>query len=414
VFDVDWHEDTVVLEKSAYERALVNESNDRFTFRAADVPETLRDISQDAHLVLSGRGLYKIMRVTKRPSELVLTVEPGSIKNASYRGKIAWNYRFGADDGALTPSVRSQRTARIADAPQSDAAVNLIATGTRNQARTASELNFEGSVNQYDVDLAIEGGNNQYDFSFTGAGQLGANVTVSGYVRGFRARGLYVYEEGELKEFIYDLADIEAQLDVRFSIMGKTDASLEVPAVLKFPFLVGPIPAFIGIGGGISLESTVDGQGTVTATFKYDQGAIKLDLREDKAEGGVDSGVVQGTTELRTTLSSGLGVIADFPRIELGIGTSYVPAEAALVTRMRHQAFANIHIERRGGSSAQCLANGSAVGADVGGELRFFNLAFNQNKLIFRNSGESSLSGNLCGACKGNNPPFWCAGIQGK
>jgi hypothetical protein len=398
-FEATWRPDTVVLESEELDASLLNRIAEDGVYRFRSSGDLAERLTPGKVVLLTGVNLVKITRVEPSPGGFALHTEPAALEEAAEDAHLDFDLKSALpsledpsaepEDGALGPrSLRPLGTSFSGKTTVKgfDLAYELT--------RDAQELAGKFSVSWLPKD-------NQA-FALSGTAK----------VKPFNAHGHVDVAGGRTESFevAYDDIEVELELEAGFVNTGHGQHLLDVPATVRMPFMVGPIPMYLAVGMSIELESKITSMSS----------AIFRTTCTAKASGGVRSGSpgkalpigelsnVKCTTtpkdQLGTYVDFGVGVRVDFPKIALGVGV-VSPVGGALLgpsaegyVTVKSEALANMKVELRPAGNfpvivGTCLTLKKNIGLFAGGTVRLFGLELGAEHQLYGKHAAKELSG---------------------
>jgi hypothetical protein len=354
-FDVDWTPQTTVVSEA--QLALLKDAdveNHRYTFDAAAVAGSNLDLSPGRILVVHGTSVRRISAVQEVGADLIVDTEYAPLTDAVANGTLGWDYN-------LDFSPEKLESLSVAGHTFTPTAEDTIA------------FNFKDGAFTYDLNIKLNGDRSDYTFTVTkgvGAGAT-AKFVAEGRLEAFKSQDKIVIENSTLKRFGHEQKGMRGETTLSLTVAGSGQdfVDLKLPfAVLKYPFLVGPIPVVLNVKIQFVVNAYVpfDGSSQVKTKFSFDSD-MGFDYNGSEVKTTGQIGPHSLTREVaQTGASSAIGVNfgVGYPRVELGIaGETVVPwAQTAFL------------IEGSYSFMPPCqLARAAFIGAG-GIDLKFFGL----------------------------------------
>jgi len=228
-----------------------------------------------------------------------------------------------------------------------------------------------------------DGATIEFKASRKGAGNSTFALKGTGTLRGFRIVGGVDIESGTLRMLKFATTDVEGDLTVEVGgvELGILNDRFEVPARLILPFALGPIPAYASLGGVLEVSSTLSAQTTAIAKARIRfTGSIGLesDGKSLTPRGSLDSHSLEfESAESVATLTSGLGALFHFPRVEVGLGVPGTGIDIYATVKNEVVANTTVKFEAAGPYpviTGTCLEVNVNLGAYVGGEMKMLGM----------------------------------------
>jgi hypothetical protein len=317
-------------------------------------------------------------KVENTGTAVVLTAKPAALTDAIQDGRIAWDVGF--------DFARPERFMTI-DVDNGKYTLPLKQEGVTRSGLTAT-LSYSGKVAGYDVSLTLTpDGKDGVKVNFTVKRKWGNNAVFAlagkGTLRGFRIKGGVEIELGTAKEVHFETTDVEGDFTIESGgvQLGTGSGAFKVPVKLVMPLLVGPVPMHASIGGALELTASLkeNSSAMTKARFRF-KGNIGLvsDGNSISPRGSLErSSLTLEHAESVATITSGLGVLFQFPRVEFGIGLPGMGA--AVYSTVKNEVVANttVYYETAGNYpviTGTCLEVGVNLGAYIGGELKVLGI----------------------------------------
>ena len=184
---------------------------------------------------------------------------------------------------------------------------------------------------------------------------VGTQYKLEGTVEKFTSQSVINFQNGDVENLSYNNKNVKGELKASMSVKtNSADFGLKLPVtILKFPFLVGPIPVVLNVRMEYALFTQVPlgGHADVAATFTFDsETGFRYDGAELHAEGNVGS----WSASTDTASSGAVGALAavftiGFPQVEVDVLAKSFVAYA----RPTFQVIGNYSVSGLDGSSCQ-------------------------------------------------------------
>jgi len=379
-FDVTWKQATKVIAQSDARDRLVSYEPAQGTYTFSSDADAIAALKPGDIVVLTGVGLVNVTKVDDQGTQIVLHADPAALTDAVEDGNIAWDvgFDFTRPHRFLTLDIDNGKyTLALKQSPPNN----------RTSALTAT-LSYSGKVAGYDVSLSLTpDGKDGVSVKFKAKRKWGGNAVFSfsgtGTLRGFRVTGGVNVEVGSTKEVHFETTDVEGDFTIEYGgvEIGTGSNAFKIPAKLVMPFMLGPIPANVSIGGALEMTASLKERNSVLAKahikFKGNIG-LESDGKSIAPRGSLTrSSLTFEHGDSVATLTSGLGVLLQFPRVEFGLGLPGIGA--AIYSTVKNEVIANttVHFEAAGNYpviTGTCLEVNVNVGAYVGGELKLLGM----------------------------------------
>lgn len=410
-FEVEWAEQAVVLlDTEAVAAALVSadHADGRFVFDADY--DDLDQLDVGRATLLAGLGVYRVTGRQDTAQGVEITVEPGVLTDVIENGRITFTSEVMAhpDEWETVESSDAEATSRAPIGAAPTASVLLVAAPALPQA---ANLNYSGTISGFDTTFKVNsrdaGG---FDFSLTakrGAGNNVANVAMTGSVSGLRVETDILIEASSLQVFDVRLLNVEGNVEIHGggAQIGIFNVPLKIPVKLAIPIPVGPLPFYISISGGLEFESTLGTSTTAlvkgTTSFKggvgaaVNNGAVRHLATFDVAD------LTWEPPDHVGTVTSGIGLLLDFPKIEFGLGHPSVAGLGAEF-KFRSEIVSNFELEYGTAGNFPVITGNCAktkvnFGATVTGAVRMLGVTLATDPVtLYSKLGEATHLGSAC------------------
>lgn len=315
-FDVEWDPDATLI-GPAQVGLMLKSANDngRYVLDASAVQDAGLDVSAGKVLVIHGLGVRRVVSVQAAGSDLNVNTEYAPLTDAVVNGDLAWDYGivFGAD------RVTAQ----------------AIPLGPVYSAQGTYQPKVTFKVGDYEIEVELSLNETvspkTLKFKLTLTKDLGGakvQAVAEGEVTSFRSAANIGIRSKQLTRFNSNANKLKGQGSLSLIMLASgrdvIDFKPELP-LAKFPFLVGWIPATVGIGAQFVINASVpfDGSVSVQAQFTYDSDlGLKYQGTKLISNTGLRSYEIGEEEEPHTGASSAVsgnfGV--GFPRLSLSLG----------------------------------------------------------------------------------------------
>jgi len=378
-WEATFKKDATVLDAAMVASALKNPTTDDGVYRFdASAGDAVAKLPVGRAVLIPGVDVVKVKAVSAAAGEIVVATERASLPDVVEDGKATWD--IGMDFGATA----------AAPAP---GAASPAAQGLRQKAAPApvSRLGYNGPVGMFDVRGDFTPGPDSLRFvglvSFKSGSSI-LKVALDGTLKRFRNTGEVTIRGGLVEAFYFEASDLDIVLDMNLGgvALGKGNESLSIPIDLTIPAMIGPVPVYFSIGAKLevnpSLGQTSSSRGKAHFVIKGSAG-----MAWSKADGFRRIGSLEGSDVKLTdyegvsTLDCGLGILAQFPVLKMGVGVSqggaggFLAEKAEVVTNMsvRYEAAGPYPV-----ITGNCFEANLNFGTYAGGEFRMAGLSFSK------------------------------------
>jgi hypothetical protein len=396
-FDVDWRPGVVVSEEEDVLRDVEDLGPTDGIFRVAAGSPLLDGVEVGRVVVWPQIGFLEIEGLETRGDSVEVSARYARFGDAVAQGEIRFAH-------ALTAGEPGRAVGVVAANGDSGSAENSLtqALGLPSIPVEYSEdgLKYEQTFDVYGVETEVSIGDDLMRVSMT-AESGSVKATMVGEIRGLRAEGLILmHPEADDPSVLIEFEDVSVNIDVTLEIKGaRGDAELLPYAQLTFPFMMGPLPAYIGVGTRLGVRSSISrGETIISTSAGFSMHGRVVVARNDDGSFGADGGMTgfevrSPTIAFETTNTAGIGIDVDAPRISFGVGRPGL-ATASVFGTHSAEIVANVTVAPEG---QYCAAVGTGGAIQVGGELNFFGWSLGGRPVpIATYSGQTSSVGPLC------------------
>ncbi|MGM0559275.1 MAG: hypothetical protein ACQEVA_23025 [Myxococcota bacterium] len=393
-FDVDWSADTVVADEATVLADLEDLQPWDDVFRVPADSELLDGIEQGSIVVWPQVGIFEIVEVRDGGDMVEVETKWARFADAVDRADIQFTHALEAGEPGRAVGMRPAPT-------------------QANQLSSRATQSLEGPIGPFDYSedgVTYEAGGVSSTFGVDGdtinvafsANTGSLKGEVSGSVSGLTAQGLVFLDpdaEDPDPSVLIDFQNIRANVTAKLSIEGASGSDeIVTPAVVTFPFMVGPIPAYIAVGLRFQIRSSIGLSETLVAVesgFSIN-GSVTLARNDDGsfgAEGSIGNFEASSPTiSFDTRATAGIGLDVDTPRISFGLGRPKL-ASASVFGTHSYEIVGNVVVDVEDGYCAE-VGTGSAI--LVGGEIGAFGWSASQDRQIANKSGGTTTGGPAC------------------
>ncbi len=400
-FEATWKPETVVLDAATIQSKLVNPGATDGIYQFDASLTQLADLAPGQVLVLTGVDLVKVTSVEVLPNAILVSTTPASLVDAATDVNASWD--IGADLSqpvAIAPTLPSLRT---------ESAPTALCEPDSDGGPCLPKLTFSGKLGNLDASQQfIKNPDGSLKMTLTikypEAGGAVLSVAGTALLLSFRQRGeITLAKGGQIQGFFgLDRVDLDLDLSVGAVAMGTSDNTFKYPLELTFPFGLGPLPAYFKLGGKIALNPSLSSTSSARSHVRYHVAGnigvkvVGTDVTVFGSLPTVDEKLPSATdTDTVSTVTAGLGVMVEFPRVTFGIGVAKVAAsEGFLVGKSEVVINEVIRLDGMGLIAGNCTTVNANVGAYAGGTLRLLGKSFTQEKQIFGATHQAVKAGN--------------------
>lgn len=310
-FDVEWKSSVVYFDSTALgDIASLDTTN--YTYRFIASSSRASSLTAGSVIVVHGQAIRRVTKVTSAGGAIIVETEDADLTDAIQNGRIGWNYAASYDN-AITPAIMIDGR---------EHAMARVSTGT-------ADYTYKITIGAHKYELKMKSNGGKIEVNCTIADTASSGVTseyrMKGTVEQIRSQNQIDFKDGAITNVDYKNRNVRGTLSVGMSVKGGVkDYGLKLPAVLlKWPFLVGPIPIVLNVKmeWAVTAQIPLGGKAEVTSTFSFDsETGFSYDGVDFTAHGVI--GPWRATTD--TAKSGAVGALAaefaiGFPQVEVEI-----------------------------------------------------------------------------------------------
>jgi hypothetical protein len=386
-FEPTWNPETVVVGAETM-TTLTNPYADDGVYRFDPAAADIAELSPGQVVVLTGVDLVRVTAVDATDDAIVLTTEPANLTDAVSDADVSWDVGVDVSEpiqlndgsGMLRPLATPQVVCTQPLAPES---CQSSFSGTLGNLKTSQKMQTQpdGSLK---MTVSME---------YPQQGNSILKVVLSSVVRSFRNEGFFTIRGGSLESASVLLRDIEVELDIDAGgvAIGGGDNFFKLPLKLTFPFELGPIPAYVTVSGAITLTPLLSEQSSFRTRAKFHvkgSAGFTVDGTTITASGSLDNARGADPTSSNvsyiSTVTAGLGVLYEFPRVGLGIGlVDKAGVEGYVTPKFEVVMNQALKTDGLGIITSSCATVKGNFGVFAGGSFRLGGVKFGKEAQLF-------------------------------
>ncbi len=269
-------------------------------------------------VILHGLALRKITDIEKSGGRITIYTEPAKLNEAITDGTISWSKTCDFYNALVPVGIIGGREVPFAPTPNGD-----------------FELKVKYGAYDYTISFKMQGDSTivSMDIEKKIGSKATAKFSAEGTLMKFKSEMDLKYKDSTAKDLKVSNENLKGDLTVSLTAAasGSDALTFEFPIVLlRYPFLVGPIPVVLDVKVLFVANAVVplDGSARVSATFEFNsQTGVKYNGTDVSAEANIGPFKISKNTAetgASNAISASFGLA--FPRIELGIfGNVIVP-----------------------------------------------------------------------------------------
>ncbi|MFW6067481.1 MAG: hypothetical protein ACOC97_04025 [Myxococcota bacterium] len=340
-------------------------------------------------------GFLEILDLRERDDVVEVEAQYAPFGDVVAEGEVRFEHALSAGEpgravGMAPPEAPGSSTGAVRQALEIPGGAELTEDGVA----------YDGEAEPYGVDYGVMIGGDRMSVELT-AESGSVSATMAGEIRGLRAEGLILMDpEAEDPSVLIEFHDVTVDVDVTLRVEGaEGEADLLPPAQLTFPFMLGPVPAYVGVGTRLQVRSSISRGDTILSTSAgFSMSGSVVVARNDDGSFGADGelGTFEGRSpsiEFETVNTAGIGIDVDAPRISFGIGRPGIAAASVFGTHSA-EIVANVTVAPEG---EYCGTAGTGGAIQVGGEMGFFGWSLGGDPVpVATYDGETTAVGTIC------------------
>ena len=396
VFDVQWKAGVAV----AQAQDVLNDVEDLQAvdgdYRVANDSALLDGLEVGDVVVWPQLGVFRILSIEQGAANTQVKTEWATLAEAVDSADISFEHSMsqGEDTRALGVLYPEDET------PASEPGVSRQAMKKKGGPKlTKDGAEYESADGNTKAKIAVGDEKVSLDFELT-TKALTTKATVD--VTGLKAEGGITYnaERDTAPSMRLEFKNIKVKGSMEGQVKSaRGSVKLKPKTSMVFPFMLGPVPAFISVELVVEIEAGIreaSAQLKTGTTFELD-GEILL---QRTTEGDLDvTGRVKSFKtpkpdfQYEIKFSSGIRVAVDAPKVSFGFGRPGI-ASASVFGTASAELVSNIAYDPLSKKRCTSLSTGSAVQA--GGEVTFLGLKSSKTKVLVGGKGYKNQEGALC------------------
>lgn len=368
-FDVEWKDGVLVGEESAVLSDVENLQPNDGVFRIRTGSSLLEGVDIGSIVVWPQLGIFEILSMNEEGARTAVGTRWARFSDAMSSADIQFTHRlrhmgpgsvFGVAPGDATGSSSSGLVGSLSQ-PIFD----------YEGIQEFRDAGITYSADSWSIELGMVGEEASFLFK-------SSNETFASEID---AKATGITAEGSIQ---IDPSDPDSEPTARMhfpniSITGTAKVKFEAasgsaevlpPAELVFPIMLGPVPAFVSISIRVAVQSTVAASATVEASADFEMDGTVTLIRNGDGSFGIEGGITRfeqtnASIDFSTSLTAGVSIDFDAPRVSFGLGRPGI-ATAALYATHSAEAVANVEL-MGGGDYCARVSTGSTV--LYGGEI---------------------------------------------
>lgn len=395
-FDAEWTEEVIVAEEADVMSGLADLQPYDGVF-SVDADSPLLDGVEVGSVVMWPQvGFFEILEMEETGDQVELTTQWARFSDVFEYADMTFEHGIhGEEEG---------RAFGLGPAP---------AEGSQEQGLITQPLSLtNGPFTLSEDGVAVsggDGGNTEVSVGSGGAALKfssnsgGTKANLNARLSNFDAQGAIFLEPGQEDpdpSILIEFTNLQVDITSSIEISGAAGESEIVPrASLVFPFMIGPVPAYVSLGVRVRVQSSISSGDTVMAAssgFTLN-GSVALARNTDGgfgAEGQINSFEAHDTElSFDSAITAGVGIDVDAPRISFGMGRPGI-ASGSVYGTLSTELVSNATIDAFSGD--YCGTVGANAAIFVGGEIEAFFWSTSQQSQIYHDSVDLMETGDLC------------------
>lgn len=269
-------------------------------------------------IILHGLALRKVVDIGKLGNRITVWTEAAKLNEAITDGEISWSKTCDFTNAIVPVGVVGGREIPFAPTPSGD-----------------FELKVKYGAYDYTISFKMQGDSTIVTMEIEKeiGSKVKAKFSAEGTLMKFKSEMDLKYKDSTVKDMKVSNENLKGDLTVALTAAasGSDALNFDFPIVLlRYPFLVGPIPVVLNVSVKFVANAVVplDGSARVSASFEFNsQTGVKYNGTDVSAEANIGPFKISKNTAetgASNAISASFGLA--FPRIELGIfGNVIVP-----------------------------------------------------------------------------------------
>jgi hypothetical protein len=311
VYNVTLTENTVYIDSIAVESITQIDTADYAYYFESNDP-AIADLQVGNILLIHGLALRRVTNISQIGSETRIETAYATLNEAIRDGEISWNKEIRFNEGVVP-------------------IVDMNGEPIQYKSATSDGYEFEFKYGDYTYKIKFSFSETRADVDFEISKDLvnpvKAKFTAKGFIEKFYSNTEMQFENSKLTKFNQSNQNMKGELTLNLTVAGsgRDEITFKLPVVLlKFPILVGSIPASINLKVlfVINCVVPVDGSSQVEAKFSYNSTTgAKYDGLTVSADASVGEYNIEKTSTPQTGASSAIAANFGlaFPRLEVAV-----------------------------------------------------------------------------------------------
>jgi len=323
-FDVTWTDNTKFFDSTS-KNSLIQNDTSNMTLYFDPTKPMAKELKTGDIIMVHGEVLAKALDVSEVAGKIKVKYENAKLTDAIKDGILDWSVTTDFDRAAvfemIIPNGKGGEIAIL-----EPTSLNTI-DYTGKVGPYKYKITLDITKDNLGVNLSIEKKINEY---------VSAKFSTKGKISKMKSISNIEIENSELKNFDYKNDNVEGELTVSMEAKadaGADDIGLNIPVVLvKYPFLVGPIPVILtikldfamsyGVPLGAKAQAKVEASFSFNSNGNFNYNGTTVDYKA--SAGNLNINKKEGLTTAPSPIWAEYGV--SFPYISLNIlGNTVVP-----------------------------------------------------------------------------------------
>jgi hypothetical protein len=373
-FDVDWARDVLVASEADVMADIddLNAQNGVFRVRAGS--PLLEGVSVGSTVVWPQVGVLSVLSLTPEGERVAVGTEWALFADAMTRADIQFDHRMRNAGPGTVLGVAPSEVASMEGGLQQPLFDSPVVRFTEGG------VSYDGGT--WKVQLESMGDDSRVKFS-SSSGAFASEVDAT--IRGLQAQGRIevLGEDAEpTTSIVFPNVDVTGTAKVRFEYAAG-NAQVIPPVTLVFPFMIGPLPAFVAMEVRVAVASTVAATSTMEASVDFDMSGT-LTLSRGPEGFGIDGGITRFETsnfgvQFESRFTVGASIDFDAPRFSFGLGRPGI-ATAALYATLSAEAVANVVVDPA--AEDYCVTASAGTTVLYGGEVSALGFSYGSERML--------------------------------
>lgn len=326
-YDVEYADNTVVVDESTLLQSLLSVSEDQAIYRFQPPADAIRQLQPGQVVLLAGLALRKVVRVSNEGEAIVVETAPAQLDEAIADGTLAWSYTV---DWMALPQTSYLAT----QVGETGSALQLVSAQGFDPATGPPEITFSGEIEGWEVTFKLKASHNRLDLELVAERAIGAAeavVSAKGWISEFTHTASLSFERFRAGQMAVSADNLHGEMELRWSALTPgaerltKNAQFALPVELPIPLRVGPVPVMLKLKAVLQIVPELAvAQASSTGSYRiiYDSNqGFRTEGEVVRGRGEVNNVQIglSGDTGSAGLGPVGFGLGVEFPRLEVEV-----------------------------------------------------------------------------------------------